>query len=196
MGANEWEVRMKTYWAVIASAAISLMAASAQGQVAQRVVAPGTPQQRPATPMYQLLQFHFATGDDDLRGDSYVFATITLPDNSKQKCDLHGYIAKGGEGNVTWDNRSNHASAPCRLSHPTSLRDLKRSKIDVTLSQGGELAVGGADDNWNINGATVEAYDPGNPQRVKLYCLRGDPLLARLTGSVPTLTVTDLPSRC
>jgi hypothetical protein len=187
---------MNTKWAVIVSSAIALIATSAQGQVSRRVVAPGTPQQRPAMPMYQLLQFHFATGDDDLRGDSYVFATITLPDNSTQKCDLHGERAKGGEGNVTWDNHSTHSSAPCRLSHALALRDLKRSKIDVTLAQGGEFAVGASDDNWNINGATVEAYNPGNPQRTNLYCLRGDPLLVRLTGDNSSVTITDLPSRC
>jgi hypothetical protein len=189
-------IPMKIRSAIIASTGIALASASPQALVAQpRVAVPGTPRSA-AERTYSVLQFRFATGDDDLRGDTRLFATITLPDKSTQNCELHGGMATGGEANITWDNRSTHNSAPCRLDHPMRLGELKRLKIDLSVDQGGQFAYGLSNDNWNINSLTVQAYNSGEADRINLFCFQGEPMLVRMTGDMGTVTITDLPTRC
>lgn len=182
---------------VLMFATVAAIAAPTLAQMRRPAAGAATPRQQVGGQTYQLLQFRFGTGDDDLRSDSDLTARITFPDKSTQNCALHGSKAVGGEANIGWDNHTTHESAPCRLDRAWTLNELKRSKIELDLfGYGGGMVIDSGDDNWNINSIAVQAYNPGNPQRANLFCYRGDPLLVRLTGSMPKITITDLPTQC
>lgn len=151
---------------------------------------------RVANEKFQVLEFTFTTGDDDLRNDSTLQAHLAFPDGSTQDCPLHGDLAgaQGNDATVTWENHSTHKGAPCHLSTPHVLADLRNATI--TLDMSGLNLVGDplhTEDNWNISRVTVIAYNPSSPARSCVFEGSGNPL-ARMTGG--KLMVTDFPNRC
>ncbi|WHZ18006.1 MAG: hypothetical protein OJF55_000155 [Rhodanobacteraceae bacterium] len=159
---------------------------------------------------FQMLEFTFGTGGDDLRNDSVVAARLVFPDSSRQQvCSLHGAGATGAAANISWDNNSTHIASPCRLARAMTLAALKQMRIVIGLYGpgrvpgvpeavlGGPLALTGvrSQDNWNINRIEVRAYNPGANGQACVFSFSADPV-ARLTGDQPDVTVTDLPNQC
>lgn len=159
---------------------------------------------------YQMLEFAFATGDDDLRDDSTVVAGIIFPDGTRQICQLHGRDAVGAGANVSWDNHSKHMAPPCHLEKPWRLNRLREARVTIGMFGpghdpnlaaavfGGPIGLAAtlrSPDNWNINEAAVWAYNPGIPGKVCVISVGGNPV-ARLTGDQPRVRLTDYPNRC
>ena len=147
---------------------------------------------------FQVLEFTFTTGDDDLRDTSKVTAHLTFPDGSEQDCPLHGSntygrTQAGNDATVTWDNHSMHRAAPCHLDKPRTAADLKRTVIGLDMVGFG-LNVSDTGDNWNINRTIVTAYNENSPERLCVFDGNGNPL-ARMT-EYSELGLTDLPNRC
>lgn len=163
------------------------------------------------TPMtFQMLQFTFRTGGDDLRDDSVVTAGLEFPDGSRQVCYLHGRHAAGGAANISWDNNSTHAAPPCRLDKPRTIVELRGARVFVGMFGPGNgpnyaaAVFGGpvglaasmrSPDNWNINRADVQAYNPASTQRVCVFSTSANPV-ARLTGDQPTVALSEFPNQC
>lgn len=159
---------------------------------------------------FQMLEFAFATGDDDLRDDTSVSAGIVFPDGSRVTCPLHGRGTAGGVANVSWGNNSKHTAPPCHLARAQSLDALRHAKVIIAMVESGPgvdpaAAVFGGpiglaatlhtNDNWNINEAAVWAYNPGTPGKACVISVGGNPV-ARLTGDQPRIRLTDYPNRC
>jgi len=160
---------------------------------------------------FPMIGFTFWTGGDDLRDDSIVTASLTFPDGAKQDCPLHGpQYASGAAANISWDNNSTHDAPPCRLDKPRTLRELKKSRIVVSMgsspiSMDANAAIAGGpagvvaglhtSDNWNIARVDVKAYDPNGSGGICLRSASGNPL-ARLTGEQPEVAISDFPNQC
>ncbi|MBS0383568.1 MAG: hypothetical protein JSR56_14175 [Proteobacteria bacterium] len=168
------------------------------------------PQAGRAEPTFQMLEFTFDTGGDDLRNDSVVTARLVFPDSSRpQDCRLHGAGATGAAANISWGNNSTHIASPCRLARAMTLAALKQMRIVIGLYGpgkmpsvpgavlGGPLALTGvrSQDNWNINRIDVRAYNAGTNGETCVFRFSADPV-ARLTGDQPNVAVTDLPNQC
>lgn len=152
---------------------------------------------RAANATYQVLEFNFTTGDDDLRQDSGVRANLVFADGSKLDCPLHGPGAAGNDATVGWGNNSGHLAAPCHLDKPRTLADLKGATMKLNLI--GLPPTATFDpmswDNWNINAVRVNAYNPQSPSRTCVLRAQGKPLV-RLTGDSSSVTITDFPNQC
>jgi hypothetical protein len=178
-----------------------------------RGIRAGIPRRDPradrAAMTFQMIEFTFGTGGDDLRSDSVVTARLAFPDASRQDCRLHGPGAIGAAANISWDNHSTHTAPPCRLDKPRTLAELKQARVVIGLygpgrgpSIAGVMAAGPlglagvrSQDNWNINRVDVRAYSPGTNGQVCVFSVSADPV-ARLTGDQPDVTVSDFPNQC
>jgi len=144
---------------------------------------------------YRILEFEFATGDDDLRSDSTLQAEIRLG-RYRVECFIHGPRAAGNDTQVTWDNGSTHMGAPCALSVRFTAHDIQtHSTIILHVTGLGSIEPFHTWDNWDINKITVYAHNEGSKDRVKMFCTVGHPL-ARITADSGPLTVTDLLNNC
>ena len=127
---------------------------------------------------FSALEFIVKTGDDDLRGDSGAWVTITFPDHSSQKCDLKLRDQDG------WGNNSTHTNSPqCILSSPKTFADLKGSEI-VLFYEGESSSGWESQDNWDIKEVLVRAQDFSNKKYPCLIHAQGSPLV-RLKRKFP-----------
>jgi hypothetical protein len=159
------------------------------------VITSGSPSPAPTpTPfMYSVLEFVVTTGSDDLRGDSGASASMYAP-------KLHGSpmicILKSKNAD-SWDNNSIH-TVPCTLAWPTSLADLRNTRITIAILEADPVSggFGTTDDNWNVQRVRISAYRPGSGKpEICLFDVSGNPL-ARLKRSEPSVDVTNFPSHC
>lgn len=146
-------------------------------------------------PLNFILEFTIWTGSDDLRSDSYVTA---LGYNAQK--NTFGCLLKSDHAD-SWDNNSVH-TVPCpgmaNVAPADLLSTLKKMPININMDRyGGPWdIITKTQDNWNIQRVLVKEYEPGSGKEpVCLFDVRGDPL-RRLTGSEPSVTLTNYISHC
>ena len=121
------------------------------------------------------VEFDITTGGDDLRGDSAATADLYAPGASTP---FETVTLKNGNESA-WNNGTVH-----QVIVPLGSPQPGIGKVTVNLIQGGSFPE--TDDNWNIEGISVTAYNPGGPEAC-VVDLNGDPVV-RLTGSAGSIT--------
>src|SRR5207302_9661930 len=107
--------------------------------------------------------------DDDLRSDSWVWADLTFPDGTKQKCVLHPPTED------SWGNNSMHRANQCILGAPKKWSDLKATRIVLNLTSHTNMFL--TFDNWNVNEVRVTAIDAADKHYPCLLDARANPFL-------------------
>jgi hypothetical protein len=129
----------------------------------------------PPTAKFNQITFNIGTGGDDLRGDSSATASVVLPGGTQT-------FTLKAESDPGWSNNSSHSKTFTIAGAAQPLSAFGDIKITLT-SHNGFLET---DDNWNIQSASITANGPNGS--ACLYNRSGNPL-ARLTGSVPSVTL-------
>jgi microsomal dipeptidase-like Zn-dependent dipeptidase len=139
---------------------------------------------QPAAPpgSFNQIQFVIATGDDDLRGDSSVTATLEAPNSGTLQV-----ITLKAQNQPGWNNNTSR-TVTATLSPPRT--PVAIGHIVITLTSHNSLTE--TDDNWNVESVAATMLNNGAGAR-PLMSASGAPL-ARLTGSQPTLTLPQAPS--
>ncbi len=119
--------------------------------------------------------FNIETGGDDLRGDSSATVTVALPGGNQT-------FTLKAESDPGWGNNTDHIKSFTLSGAPQPLSSFGNITITLT-SHNGFLET---DDNWNIQSVLVTLS--GSSGGATLMSKSGNPL-ARLTGSVPSVTL-------
>jgi hypothetical protein len=132
----------------------------------------------PPTAKFNQIEFNITTGGDDLRGDSSATATLQFNGSSPS-------FTLKAQSDPSWDNNTDHD----KVFALNSLQPLSAfGNITITLTS--HNGFGESDDNWNVQNVVVTLSDSGNNPKCYVN-VTGNPF-KRLTGSVPSLTLTPL----
>jgi hypothetical protein len=129
----------------------------------------------PPSATFNQITFNIETGGDDLRGDSSATAAVFLPTGT-QTFTLKAQHDPG------WGNNSSHSKS-FTIAGPAQPRSAFGA---ITFALTSHNSLFESDDNWNIQSVSIILSGPGGSA-----CLlnQGGNPLARLTGSVPVITL-------
>ena len=126
---------------------------------------------------FNQIRFVMATGNDDLRGDSSVTATLLAANGAVlQTLEIKNQSAPG------WPNNSINT-----VTLPLSPALAPSSIASIVIRLISHNGIGETDDNWNLNGADISLSNNGTALQPLMH-FSGAPL-ARLTGVSPTITL-------